>query len=97
MIREDYLHQNAFHEIDTYSSTNKQFKMLDLILRYYKEAVRGVEGGVEFNKLAALPVGEEIGRFKYLTEDKVDDSYTDIVNKMESTVSDLIKEAGDAE
>ncbi|MBM6989841.1 V-type ATP synthase subunit A [Mobilibacterium timonense] len=97
MIREDYLHQNAFHEIDTYSSTNKQFKMLDMILRYYKESVRGVEGGVEFSKLAALPIREEIGRFKYLTEDKVDENYDSIVGRMESTINDLIKEAGEAE
>ena len=71
MIREDYLHQNAFHEIDTYASMNKQYRMLKLILSYYKEGLAALEKGAEFGPLAALPVREEIGRFKYVEEANV--------------------------
>jgi V/A-type H+-transporting ATPase subunit A len=97
MIREDYLHQNAFHEIDTYSSTNKQYKLLDIILRYYKEGVKGLESGADFKKISALPVREDIGRFKYFKEDEVDDEYKKAIDKLESSIDELIKEAGEAE
>ncbi len=97
MIREDFLHQNAFHDVDTYSSTDKQFKMLDLILRYFEEGLRGLEAGVKFNSLAALSVKEDIGRFKYNEEKDVEKSYKEVVEKLETAVSELIKEAGEAD
>ena len=97
MIREDFLHQNAFHDVDTYSSTDKQFKMLDLILRYFEEGLRGLEAGVKFNSLAALSVKEDIGRFKYHEEKDVEKSYKEVVEKLETAVSELIKEAGEAD
>ena len=67
-IREDYLHQNAFHEVDTYSSLDKQYKMMKLILGFYHEAVAALDKGVELNDLLALPVREQIGRSKYIEE-----------------------------
>lgn len=97
MIREDYLHQNAFHEIDTFSSTNKQFKMLTLILNYHAEGLKGLDANVEFNALANLPVKEDIGRFKYFEEKDVDTEYKKVEDKLESSVEKLIKEAGEAE
>jgi V/A-type H+-transporting ATPase subunit A len=97
MIREDYLHQNAFHEIDTFSSMNKQYKMMDLILRYYKEGLKGLDAGADFNKIAALPVREEIGRFKYHEEKDVDAAYDKVVSELENSIDELIKEAGEAE
>ncbi len=97
MIREDFLHQNAFHEIDTYSSTDKQFKMLDLILRYFEEGLHALDAGVKFNALASLSVKEDIGRFKYNEEKDVDKSYKEVVEKLETAISELIKEAGEAD
>lgn len=97
MIREDYLHQNAFHEVDTFSSMNKQYKMLDVILRYYEEGKRGLEGKAELKDLVALPVREDIGRFKYFEEALVDEEYGKLVSKLEASVEKLIKEAGEAE
>ena len=97
MIREDYLHQNAFDDIDTYTSTNKQFKMLGLILEYYKSGLRALEADVEFNKVASMPIREEIGRFKYFEEKDVDAEYENVTGKLESAVDELIKEAGEAE
>ncbi len=97
MIREDFLHQNAFHEIDTYSSTSKQFMMLDLILRYFDEGLRALEAGVKFNNLATLSVKEDIGRFKYNEEKNVESSYKEVVEKLETAINELIKEAGEAD
>ena len=96
MIREDYLHQNAFHEIDTFSSVQKQFRLMTLILKYYKEGLRGLAGGVELSKISNLPVKEEIGRYKYGTEDKVEPEYERLVKLLESSVDELVKEAGEA-
>ena len=67
-IREDYLHQNAFHEIDTYTSMAKQCKMLKLIYDFYRLGIDAINRGVEFNELLNLPVREKIGRAKYIPE-----------------------------
>lgn len=75
-IREDYLHQNAFHEVDTYTSLNKQYKMMKLILGFYHEGTAALSDGVELNDLLKLPVREQIGRAKYVEEahlDKLDE------------------------
>ena len=61
-IREDYLHQNAFHEVDTYTSLNKQYKLLRLILEFHKQGQRALEAGAEFSEIVNLPVRERIGR-----------------------------------
>ena len=67
-IREDYLHQNAFHDVDTYTSLTKQYKMMKLILGFYHEATEALDKGVELNDLLNLPVREQIGRSKYIEE-----------------------------
>lgn len=93
-IREDYLHQNAFHDIDTYTSLNKQLKLLKLIMTYYELSRDAVGKGAPFNKLATLPVKETIGRFKYIEEENIDASYDEIMAQLRKEVSDLIsKEA----
>ncbi len=83
-IREDFLHQNAFHEIDTYSSLLKQFKMLDLCLFYYKEARVALQEGVPLKGITAMEVREKIGRMKYLAESelhKIDQLKNEIVEE----------------
>jgi len=95
MIREDYLHQNAFHEVDTFTSTNKQFKLLDLILRYYDEGLMGLHEHADFKAITSLPLREDIGRFKYLEEDEVDREYAALVGKLEASIEELIKKAGE--
>ncbi|MCG1012305.1 ATP synthase subunit A [Tepidanaerobacter sp. GT38] len=67
-IREDFLHQNAFHEVDTYTSLNKQYRMLKLILMFYEEAQKAIDKGVVFSEIENLPVRERIARAKYLDE-----------------------------
>ncbi|MCM1043075.1 MAG: V-type ATP synthase subunit A [Corallococcus sp.] len=71
-IREDYLHQNAFHEVDTYTSLKKQYKMMKLILDFYHSAQNALDDDVDLDKLLALPVREQIGRAKYVEESNID-------------------------
>ncbi|TQQ84253.1 V-type ATP synthase subunit A [Peptacetobacter hominis] len=88
-IREDYLHQNAFHEVDTYSSLNKQFLLLKLIMQFYHKSAEAIENGADFNKIVELPVRERIGRFKYVEEKDIDDAYASIEEEMLSCLADL--------
>lgn len=96
MIREDYLHQNAFHEIDTYSSTNKQFKLLKLILYFYEKGVYSIKQGADFNKIVTMELREDIGRFKYLEEEDVNAGFDKIIKALDSKMDTLIKEGGEA-
>lgn len=71
-IREDFLHQNAFHELDTYASLQKQYRMLHLILSFYFEAREAVQKGTSVEKLENLEVREKIARAKYTPEEDLE-------------------------
>jgi len=94
-IREDYLHQNAFHEVDTYTSPAKQAMLLRLIIGYYEKSLDALTKDASFNKLAALPVREDIGRFKYTEEDKCAERYEEITAKLNAEIRELT-EGGEA-
>ena len=96
-IREDYLHQNAFHDVDTYTSMNKQYRLLKLILTYFDLAVDAVKHGASFSKLSTLDVKEKIGRFKYIEEKEINASYDQIMDELKTSVSALIGEEGGQE
>lgn len=95
-IREDFLHQNAFHDIDTYTSLLKQYKMLDLCLFYYNQACSALEKGVPFNEIVRMPVREKIARAKYIEEKNLNhieeikkeiiDNFNELLNKTSSGV-----------
>ena len=72
-IREDFLHQNAFHEIDTYTSFQKMSKLMELIKFFHQLGKDALEQGVNIHDIAALPVRETIARAKFIHEDKVGD------------------------
>ena len=86
-IREDFLHQDAFHEVDTYSSLQKQFQMMKLVLTFYELSLEGIKAGVPIDKIATLLVRERIGRYKYITEDKLKEEYEDIVIQLHKELS----------
>jgi len=67
-IREDFLHQNAFHEVDTFTSMAKQYEMLKTVLHFHKEGLAAIDAGVETADIFKLPVREEIARAKYIPE-----------------------------
>lgn len=71
-IREDFLHQNAFHEIDTYTSLEKNYLILSLILQLHHLSEKMVEKEIPFNRIQGLRVREEIARSKYIPEDQLD-------------------------
>ena len=74
-IREDFLHQLAFHEVDTYSSLKKQYYMMKLVTEFYDESLDALGKGADIEDIVNLPVRESIGRFKYIHEDNIDDEY----------------------
>ena len=90
-IREDYLHQNAFHEVDTYTSPRKQALMLKTILGYYEKANEALSADAPFNKLIALPVREKIGRLKYETEADAPAAYEQIMQQMGEEIGALVE------
>ena len=71
-IREDYLHQNAFHEVDTYTGLEKQFKMLSAILKFDTEGRRAINECVDIDDILNMQVKERIGRMKYIPETEID-------------------------
>ena len=92
-IREDYLQQNAFHENDTYTSLNKQYKMLNLILSFKHEAEKALEAGVYLDKVLKLPVRDRIARSKYISEEEIS-KMDDILVELKSEMNKLISEGG---
>ena len=91
-IREDYLQQNAFHEVDTYASLDKQYKMLKLILSFKVEAERALDAGVYLNKILALDeVRDRIARSKYIHEEelnKIDQISVDLKAEIDKLISE---------
>ena len=86
-IREDFLHQSAFHEVDTYASFKKQYKMMELVMLYHQHAEEALKAGMSIMDLADLGVREEIARAKYITEtelDKFEDIKKNIIAQTES-------------
>ena len=89
-IREDFLHQNAFHEIDTYASMQKQYKLLKLILKMHELSQAALEKGVTVQQLSQLPVKEEIARAKFTLEHELH-KIDEIAQRAEEQVASLIK------
>ncbi len=87
-IREDYLHQNAFHDVDTYTSLDKQYAMMTAILSFYEKADVALKNGGDIGKIVAMPVREKIGRLKYTAEDKVADELKDILARLDSELAE---------
>lgn len=85
-IREDYLHQNAFHEVDTYTSLKKQHLMLQAILTFDKVARIQMDEGVSLKKILSDPIREQIARVKYLTEDE-QDKIEELIGTLKAKVS----------
>ncbi len=85
-IREDYLHQNAFHEVDTYSSLKKQYGMLKLIYDFHRLGNDALEKDAEFSDIINLPVKEKIGRAKYIPEEKISE-----LENIDKEINDVLK------
>ena len=90
-IREDYLHQDAFHEIDTYTPLDKQFMMMGLILAYYDKAVEALNKGADIEDIVNAPVREKIGRYKYTENENIKEVYTAISTQIEEELDAMTR------
>jgi V/A-type H+-transporting ATPase subunit A len=88
-IREDYLQQNAFHEVDTYASLHKQYLMMQMILDYYDFSKQALEQGASIDKLVSMPAREKIGRFKYIPEDQIDEAYPQLIHELQTEIGNI--------
>ena len=85
-IREDFLHQLAFHEVDTYSSLRKQYLIMKLVLRFYDGSLDALKKGANIEKLVSIPSRESIGRFKYVHENDIEDTYKTVCAAIDSEI-----------
>ena len=88
-IREDFLHQNSFHEVDTYTSLKKQLLMMRLVLAYYDKSVEALKNGAGVQGLIKMPVREQIGRYKYTLEENLDTEYQKILDTLDAQIADV--------
>ena len=88
-IREDYLHQNAYHEVDTYSSPKKQYLLLKAIHTFYEKSLVALQEDASFSKLVKLPVREKIGRLKYVPEQDVQAQFDAIMVELSDQIRAL--------
>ena len=89
-IREDFLHQLAFHEVDTYSSLRKQYLMMKLVLRFYDGSLDALKKGADIEKLVSIPSRESIGRFKYVPEKDIEDTYKTVCAAIVSEINAVV-------
>ena len=88
-IREDFLHQNSFDDVDTYTSLRKQYMMMKLIMEFYHKAVDALAQGASINSIISVPVKERIGRFKYVHEDDIDQHYSEVLADLDAQMTGL--------
>jgi len=89
-VREDYLHQNAFHEVDQYTSLSKQYQLLTIILEFHKQSVDALSKGAWFQDIIDMKIREDIGRFKYIEEAKCGAEYERIMAELITGFEELI-------
>ena len=89
-IREDFLHQLAFHDVDTYSSLRKQYLMMKLVLRFYDGSLDALKKGADIEKLVSISSRESIGRFKYVPEKDIEDTYKTVCAAIDSEIKAVV-------
>ena len=94
-IREDFLHQNAFHEVDTYTPLEKQHMMMNLVLAFFDRSIIALEKGAKIDDIVNMPVRERIGRFKYIELEDLQSNYDDILNTLNKELEDTVSKGGD--
>lgn len=90
-IREDYLHQNAFHETDTYTSLQKQFYMMSAIMEFYDKSLSALQNGADIETIVSMPSRERIGRIKYVAEQQVREEFDLTVKQMETELEEAVR------
>lgn len=90
-IREDFLHQDAFHEVDTYTPLEKQYLMMKLVLAFYDMSSKALSRGGSVEELVSMPIRERIGRFKYIPNDHVRQEYQNILETLSAEVDTALQ------
>ena len=91
-IREDFLHQDAFHEVDTYTPVEKQAQMMQLILAFYDFGLQALERGADIEKIVSVPARERVGRFKYTPSEKCAAEYQSVIAALQKELGALCEE-----
>ena len=94
-IREDFLHQNAFDDIDTYTPLEKQYYMLKLVIEFNDQAQAAIRSGANVNKLIAMDVRERIGRYKYTDVNSIKAEYEAVLEALAKEISEVSNEKED--
>ena len=94
-IREDFLHQNSFHEVDTYTPLEKQFLMMELVLAFYEKSKEALDEGASINDILKMDVRERIGRFKYTLPEDIETEYNKISQELINEISDAVNREED--
>ena len=89
-VREDYLHQNAFHDADTYTSLDKQYMLMCLILAFYDKSEQALQKGAVIDNLVNMPSRERIGRFKYTKEEECANAFKEILSELDSDIEKAV-------
>ena len=89
-IREDFLHQNSFDEIDTYTSLGKQYNMMKLVYAFYDLGTKALNQGANINDIVKMETRERIGRYKYTVEAKVEEEYKKISDELAAEFASVI-------
>jgi len=90
VVREDFLQQNAFHDVDTYCSPEKQFKMLKVMLEFYDQANDAVDRGASAKSIADMRTKDRLSRLKYVDEKELDQELEKIRDKMKAEFDELL-------
>ncbi|MGI6118926.1 MAG: V-type ATP synthase subunit A [Bilifractor sp.] len=88
-IREDFLHQNSFDEIDTYTSLKKQYYLMKLVYAFYDLGSKALSDGADIEDLVKAKVRESIGRYKYTTEDRIEEQYKAVSDALIAEIGSL--------
>ena len=86
-IREDFLHQNSFHEVDTYTPLRKQYLMMKLVLAFYEKSLEALNKGASMRALLGMDVRERIGRYKYTAVDQIETEYEKIMSELDAEIA----------
>ncbi len=89
-IREDFLQQDAMHDVDTYAPLSKQLIMMKLVLSFYDKGSAALSNGADIEEIVALPLRERIGRIKYIEADRVEAEYNSIQLELDSELGRLV-------
>ena len=95
MVREDFLQQNSFVDVDAFSETERQFMLLGMILDFDKLSRAAIAEGADLGALNAIPAKEQIGRAKSVPADKYKEVYTQISKDMKAQIAEIKAQGGD--